>query len=171
MFLRNFLRRRALRRSLSKIPTAIIPITDIRSAAVLLDASDPSHEDCVRAVQTYFRSVGVKVRIIYTYLEKREKDFVPPVDRNATLFLEDLDWCGRPSLQKLSFIAGPESDLFISLSGENSYIAQFISSWFPARFKIGRFPLPVFDIVLDGREGQSQAEVFRSIENLFTQIK
>jgi hypothetical protein len=171
MFLRNFLRRRALRRSLSKIPTAIIPITDIHSATVLMDAADPSHEACAQAVQNYFKSEGVKVRIIYTCLKKLEKDFVPPVDRNATLFLEDVDWCGRPSLSRLSFIAGPESDLFISLTGEKTYLSEFIASWFPARFKIGRFPLSVYDVVLDGREGQSQTEVFLSIENLFTKIK
>lgn len=171
MFFCNHLRRRALRKFQSKVPTAIIPITDIRSATVLLDASDSSHEACAKAIQAYFKSKDVKVRIIYTYLEKLEKTDTPPADRNATLLRRDLDWCGRPSLQKLSFITGSDSDLFISLEGENTYQAEFIAYWFPARFKIGRFPLPVFDIVLDGREGKTQAEVFQSIEDLFTKIQ
>jgi hypothetical protein len=171
MFFCNYLRRRALRNSLSKIPTAIIPITDIRSATVLLDASDPACEACTKAVQAYFKSVNVKVRIIYVYLEKLEKDATPPVDRNFTLLRRDLDWCGRPSLSKLSLIFGPETDLFISLEGKNTYQAEFIASCIPARFKVGRFHLPVYDIVCDGTESLTQTEVFRSIEDLFTKIK
>ena len=171
MFFCNHLRRQALHKFQSNVPTAIIPITEIHSATVLMDASDSSHEACAKAVQAYFKSRNVKVRIIYTYLEKLEKTDTPPADRNATLLKRDLDWCGRPSLSKLTFISGPESDLFISLMGEKTYPAEFIATWFPARFKIGGFPLKVFDIVLDGREGQSQGEIFRSIEELLEKIR
>ena len=171
MFLCNYLRRRALRRSLSKVPTAIIPITDIRSATVLLDAADPSFEECERRVRAYFRSRSVSVEVIYTCLSKLDRGGEAPVDRASALLLQDLDWYGRPSSQKTASLAGSQTDLFISLCPEKNYPAEYISYCIPARFKMGRFPLPVYDVVLDGREGQSQTEVFRSIEDLFTKIK
>jgi hypothetical protein len=171
MFLCNYLRRRALHKSLSKVPTAIIPITDVRSATVLLDAADPSFEECERNVRAYFRSRSVPVKVIYTCLSKLGKDAPVPADRASALFLKDLGWFGRPSSQKISSLAGAQTDLFISLCTEKNYPAEYISHCIPARFKLGRFPLSVYDIVLDGREGQSQTEVFRSIEELFTKIK
>ena len=148
-----------------------MPIADIRSATVLLDASDPSFEECDRSVRAYFRSCSIPVKIIYTFLLKLDKDATAPVDSASALLLQDLDWCGRPSSQKISSLAGSQTDLFISLCTEKNYPAEYISHCIPARFKLGRFPLPVYDIVLDGREGQSQTEVFRSIEDLFTKIK
>lgn len=170
MFFCNYLRRRALRRSLSKIPTSIIPITDIHSATVLLDASEPGFEDCAATVREYFRSRSVQVKMIYLYLSRLEKGAESPVDGASALLHQDLDWCGRPSESKISAIAGSETDLFVSLC-RKSYPAEFISSCIPAHFKVGCFSLPVYDVVLDGREEQSQKEVFRSIEDLFTKIK
>jgi hypothetical protein len=171
MFFCNHLRRRALHKYRSKVPTAIIPIGKIHSATVLMDAADYTHEACTKAVQAYFKSKNIKVRIIYVYLEKYGKSDLPPADRNAILFKRDLNWFGRPSISKLSFISGPETDLFISLVEEKTYQAEFIATWFPARFKIGCHPFKVFDIVLDGREGQNRSQVFHSIEELFEKIR
>ncbi|MDO4827282.1 MAG: hypothetical protein Q4B16_06965 [Bacteroidia bacterium] len=170
MWICNHLRRMALRRAASKLPTAILPLSLIRSATVLLDASESSFEECERRIRAYFSQLRIQVKIIHIYLEKLDKDAAAPVDGTQALLLRDLDWCGRPSASKIRSLDLSATDLFISLCGD-SYPVEFISSCIPARFKIGRFPLAVFDVVLDGRQGQTQEEVFLSITELFTKIK
>lgn len=170
MWICNYLRRRALRRAASKLPTAILPLSLIRSATVLLDASEPSFEGCEGRIRAYFSRLRIQVKFIYIYLEKLDKGAAAPVDVTQALLLRDLDWCGRPASAKLRSLAGSGTDLFISLC-EDSYPAEFLSCSIPARFKIGRFPIASFDVVLDGRQGQTQEEVFISITELFTKIK
>ena len=53
-FLKNYFRRRSLRRHACNEPTGIVPLGEVRTVAVFLDAEDPSFESCRQELQAFF---------------------------------------------------------------------------------------------------------------------
>ena len=160
-FLKNSFRRRSLRRHACNEPTGILPLGEVRTIAVILDAADPSFEDCRQALQAFFSEHKMKGDLFITGTD----------DKNRK---KERNWFGQPSREIISRLQDMRADLCISLLRDASFPVEFMVKCTPARFKIGRVQLPgsPFDLVVSDPSGQalSQLESFRSIRQMLEKI-
>lgn len=160
-FLKNSFRRRSLRRHACNEPTGILPLGEVRTVAVILDAADPSFEDCRQALRAFFSEHKMKGDLFITGTD----------DNNRK---KEQNWFGQPSAQIISHLRDMRADLCISLLRDASFPVEFMVKCTPARFKIGRVQLPgsPFDLVVSDPSGQalSQLDSFRSIRQMLEKI-
>jgi len=177
-FIKNYYRRQYLRRFASDIQTGIMPMSKVRSAATLIDVQDPHFDELKAAIQAFYREYGlngVKGEILFFDLRKVESKERLLTGVQTTLLARDLNWCGRPSREKINTLQSAEYDLFISLIPGKDFILEFTAKACNAHFKIGRTQLPgnTFDmIVSDPSDRQlSPLESFTAIKSYLTKIK
>jgi len=125
-------RKIALRRHESLVESCILPLSEIKRATVFVDSSDPDSDPTRKAVQDFFSSKGISVKIICPQKW-------------------DINWHGF-----LKQYDDSEPDLFISLAYYENFAAEYASRCSTARFKIGRRQLEgnVFDVVIYNPEDQ-----------------
>lgn len=160
-FLKNSFRRRSLRRHACNEPTGILPLGEVRTVAVILDAADPSFEDCRQALRAFFSEHKMKGDLFITGTD----------DNNRK---KECNWFGQPSREIISRLRDMRADLCISLLRDASFPVEFMVKCTPARFKIGRVQLPgsPFDLVVSDPAGQalSQLDSFHSIRQMLEKI-
>ena len=156
---RTFFRRMALRRGRSTVPTALLPLTKVRGAAVFVDTTDPGEdtERVCHAVQQFFDYNGIPVLILC------------PAKR-------DVNWRGFLRKRVRGTRETRKEDLFISLAASpDNFAAEYESRCSAARFKVGRCQLPgdVFDLVVSVPENgeTSQLAVFSAIKDYLNKIR
>ena len=155
--LRDFLRRRALRRGRSTAPTSLLPMSAVRSAVVFVDGTAGGEDPAVaaRLAQRLLADRGIDVQVLCP--TKRE-----------------LDWLGR---LKPAQGAPAGGDLFLSLAASpDCFAAAYAAACSTARFKAGRCALPsgIYDLVVASprQEGpDSQAEAFTAILEYLDKIQ
>ena len=152
-------RRMALRRGRSKVPTNLLPLKKVRSAAVFVDTTGGEDPTAVRrAVQQFFEYQGIQVLVFSP--EKR-----------------DLNAIGRMKNRLRGSHRHPrQEDLFISLAASpENFAAEYEARCSTARCKVGRFqyPDPVFDMVVSAQAGNepSQSAAFSAIKDYLTKIR
>lgn len=154
--LKRLVRRHALRKHASKVPTGILPLDRIRRAVVYIDASTQAVGVLSDQVREFFAGRGIELRI----LSPQPKD---------------LNWYGR--MRRPGRNAGPDEaeDLFISLAAPDSFSSAFAAVSSPARFKVGRVQLPggTYDLVIKDRRDvcESAIIVFKTMTQLLNQIQ
>lgn len=143
----------ALRKNRSKVKTAILPLSRIKKAFVLLDSSEPDYGRALKSVKEFFGGHGIEVGI----LAPGKKDF---------------DLLHRI---KKKYRTNRDEDLFLSLYPINRFEAEYEAKCSGAKFKVGRYPFrePVFDLIVHNRENEypEQWEAFESIKDLLEKIK
>lgn len=143
----------ALRKNRSKTRTAILPLSCIKNAFVLIDRTEAEYELAEEMAKEYFRSKGIEAIVLAP-------------DRR------DLDLLGRI---KRKLRSGQQEDLLISLYPVNRYEAEYEAKCSGARFKVGRYPLEkaIFDLIVSNRENEfpKQWEVFESMKDFLEKIK
>lgn len=163
-----------MRHYMNTEPTGIRSIGEISSAAVLINAEDPSFNACRNSVLSFFRGNGIKIELFFLDFSKIDSGERLLTSVNSTILQKDLNWFGLPAKEKRDLILGETYDLFISLYNDDDYTSDFISSSIRARFKIGRRQLPgqIFDIVMNdpAEEPLSEADVFGKIITLLESI-
>ena len=152
-----FCRRRVLRRDRSTVPTGLLPLPQVGSAAVFVDAAEEDAASVCGQVQAAFDRLGIPVLILCP-----QKG--------------DLNLLGYPRKRVRSASAPRQEELFISLSGSpECFAAAYEACCSPARFKVGRCPLPdgVYDLVVTppGDAGAGQAEAFSAIMEYLDKIR
>ena len=100
-FIKNIFRRRYLKRWGSASATGLMPLSRIHSAAILIDAEDKDCDDCKAAVLAYFRNKGIKANIFFFDFSKKSEEDLQITSLNNTILKKDLNWCGRPSRDKM----------------------------------------------------------------------
>lgn len=154
--LKRLVRRRALRKHTSTVPTGIVPLDRIRRAVVFIDPSTQAVGVLCDQVRSFFAGKGIPVRIL------------SPQPR-------DLNWYGRMRRSYLAPGADEAEDLFISLVAPDRFASAFAAVASPARFKVGRAQLPggTYDIVIKDREDvcESAIIVFKTMTQLLNQIQ
>jgi hypothetical protein len=64
-FLKDFFRRRSLRKNSSTEPTGIKALRDFKSAVVFVDVEDTSFDECKGAVMSFFRENNLRGDIFF----------------------------------------------------------------------------------------------------------
>lgn len=143
----------ALKKNRSKTKTAILPLSCIKKAFVLIDRTDPEYELAKKMTEEFFKGKGIE--LVVSAPDKRE-----------------LDLLGRI---KKKFRSDRQEDLFLSLYPANRFEAEYEAKCSGARFKVGRYPFDeaVFDLIVRNRENEfpKQWEVFESMKDFLEKIK
>lgn len=173
--IRDFLRKRSLRRYRSQEPTSLLPLSSIKTVTALLDSEDTSCDDCKILLQNFFRENGIKGEIFFLDLSKLGSGERLITSITGTILRKDIGWYGQLSKEKTAQLSQAGCDLFISLVNSGDFVVEFISAVCPARFKAGRVSLPsgIFDLVVSDPSGRSlsQAEAFTAMKTYFDRIK
>ena len=128
-FLKNYFRRRSLRRHACNEPTGIVPLGEVRTVAVFLDAEDPSFESCRQELQAFFSENNLNGDFFITDITKKG-------------LKKEYNWFGQPTAKTISRLQGMRADICISLLRDASFPVEFLVKCIPSRFKIGRIQLP-----------------------------
>lgn len=151
-------RRITLRKCASKVPTGLVPLSEIKTVTVYIERNslDWSVTEC--KVHRFFEGKGIQVETVM-------------------MNSHDVDWLGRSRRsQSRKSIEGHE-DLLISLLPVNSFALKYCAVSSHAKFKIGREQIRknVFDLVVSDRTGDddegSQIAVFDYITELFSKLQ
>ncbi len=196
MFKKIF-RKRRLKKDRSDIATGLIPLKEIHSAAVLLDAAETGWAACAEKIKQFCKDSGIVLTMLFTDLRKPGKGVIMESDREQTIRRRDINWFGRPDLKKAALLTGKPVDLFLCLADNDSYCIEYLAKSAKARFKIGRRPFDgdPFDLIVaeslpdtdrepegqeqtDGgaqerknTEGSIVEEIFRTITDIITKIE
>ena len=135
---KNFFRKRRLRKDGSTIPSGFIPLDEIHSVAVIIDASEPGYDTCLGCIRNYCSRHRMSLSVLFMDFRKFSSKVRMTTDRASTVTRRDLNWFGRPDLRKAYIVTGKPVDLFICLANDSSYCTEYLSKAAKARFKIGR---------------------------------
>lgn len=173
-FIKNIFRKRYIRRWGSTVKTGLMPLSHLHSAVVFMNADDKNSDECKEKVLAYFKSKEIKADLFFFDLSKKSKDERQITSLNTTILRKDLNWCGRPSRDKLSQMMQINAELFISLLDNDDFPIEYMAKCSTSKFKIGRRQLcgRTFDLVIEdspaGSYSQSEAfgEIIRYLESI-----
>ena len=150
--IKNFLRRRKIRKNASTIETGLMPVEKISVVNAVIDVQETGFDSLKELILAWGRKKGIKVNIYFFDLRKLKKGEQLLTGIDKTFLRNELSWIGTPSLDKAGPIIHEESDLFISLVDSSEFPIHFLSSCAKAKFKIGRknYDGDPFDMVFHG---------------------
>ena len=174
-FLKDFFRRRSLRKNASSEPTGIKPLREFKSAVVFVDVEDTSFDECKGAVMSFFRENNLRGDIFFFDFRKLNDGERLITSITNTVLKKDLNWFGRPSLEKVNRMLECNSDVFISLMDMTDYPLQYMAKCSKASFKIGRKQLTgnTFDMVISDPKDTplTQVQIFDAIKTYLNKIQ
>ena len=175
--IRNFFRKKRINKYASDVPTGLVPMSEIRTATVVIDVEEPGFDVLKEDIMAWGRATGVKVSIYFFDFRRLGKDELLLTSITNTILKKELDWAGMPDISKVGPLMYEPSDLFISMVDNHDFPIEFIARCAKARFKIGRhdFEGHPFDMVLTGGETadlRSEArQIFTAITEFITKIR
>ena len=151
---KNFFRRRKIRKYSKAIPTGLIPLSDISTVNVIIDVEESEYDILKENILAWGRSLGLKVNIYFFDFRKLGQEELLLTSITTTIIKKELDWIGTPEISKVMGLMGEKSDLLISLIDNGDFPIDFISKCTKARFKIGRHDYPghAFDMIISGSQ-------------------
>lgn len=174
-FIKDIFRRRYLKKSASATATALLPVQNITSVSVIIDTEDTGSDECKEKVVAYFKALGIRTSIYFFDFSKKGEDERQTTSLNNTILRSDLNWCGRPSAEKLSMLVQEDSDMLLSLVDNADFPIEYMAKCSPSRFKIGRRQLlgRTFDLVVEDSPSQafSPLQAFSEITRYLDTIK
>ena len=168
-FVKNFFRRRKIRKFASQIETSFLPIEDIATINAVIDVQETGFDQLKEDLLSWGRRKGIKVNVYFFDFRKLKKGEQLLTSIDKTFLRKELSWIGTPSLGKAAPILMEESDLFISLIDNGDFPIDFISKCAKARFKIGRYAYDgdAFDMIFHGGAREElRGDVCRIFEEL-----
>ena len=173
--LKDLFRRHSLRKHASTVPTGILPLREVRSAAVFIDVEDQDFDACKRDIQAFFRQYNLKGEIFFFDFRKLTSGERLITSITTTVLRKDLNWYDRPSKEKVNLLLNGQPDLFLSLLPRTPFPLAFMAAASPARFKVGREQLPgdILDLVVKDPSGKAltQREALNAIITYFDKIQ
>ncbi|MBR5836054.1 MAG: hypothetical protein IKY66_07810 [Bacteroidales bacterium] len=175
--IKNFIRRKRIEKYASNVATGFIPISEIRTASVVIDVEEPGFDVLKEDILAWGRSLGIKVNIYFFSFRRLGKDELLLTSITNTILKKELDWIGMPDPGKLTQLFDEPSDLFISMIDNSDFPIDFLTRCAKARFKVGRHEYDghPFDMVLMGGETaelRSEArQIFAAITEFLTKIR
>lgn len=151
-FVKNFFRRRKIRKFASPIETSFLPVDKISVVNTVIDVQETGFDQLKEAMLSWGRKKGIKVNIYFFDFRKLKKGEQLLTSIDKTFLRKELSWIGTPSLGKAAPMFLEESDLFISLIDNGDFPIDFISKCVKARFKIGRYAYDgdIYDMIFHG---------------------
>lgn len=174
-FIKDFFRKRSLRKHSSTVPTGILPLDKIHSYVAIIDVEDQSFDTCKTAIMNFFRAHNIKGCVFFQDFRKIGSEDRLITSIQTTITRKDLDWIGRPSRYKLNVLEEQAPDLFISLVRNPDFAIEYMARTSKAKFKIGRAQMDgnLFDFIICDPEGKnvSQLDSFTAIKGYLTKIQ
>lgn len=154
--IKNFFRRRAVRRYSRAIPTGILPLSEISSANIVIDVEETEWDTLKEDILAWGRASGIKTAIYFFDFRKLGKNELLLTSIQTTVSRRDLNWFDMPSYSKIAGLVEEPCDLFISLIDTADFPVDFVSRCSAARFKIGRraYPGHCFDLLISGKQNE-----------------
>ena len=174
--IKDFFRKRALKKFISTEPTSLLPLSDIKTANVVIDVEEPGYDILKDDILAWGRSAGIDVNIYFFDFRKLGKDELLLTSISTTIIQTELNWYDMPSPSKVGMLFREESDLFISMIANSDFPIEFVSKCAKARFKIGRYPFEghVYDMTMAGSEVEElrsdSREIFAAITDFLKKI-
>jgi hypothetical protein len=173
----RFFRNRKLRKFASDLPTGIIPLTEIKTANVVIDVEEPGFDLLKEDILAWGRANKVKVNIYFFDFRKLGKDEILLTTIDKTLLRSGLDWMKTPNVEKIAPLIEEKSDLFLSMIDNGNFPIEFMSKSARARFKVGRkaFDGHAYDMVVLGASTEDlrsdSREIFKEFTTFLLKIK
>lgn len=175
--IKGFFRARKLRKYASDLPTGIIPLSDIRTANVVIDVEEAGFDLLKEDILAWGKATDVKVNIYFFDFRKLGKDELLLTTIDKTLLRSGLDWIGTPNVEKITSLLEDKSDLFVSMIDNGDFPIEFMSKCARARFKVGRraFAGHVYDMMVLGAGNEDlrsdSREIFKGFTDFLLKIK
>lgn len=166
---KDFFRKRKLRKHISTEPTSLLPLSQIKTANVVIDVEEPGFDLLKEDILAWGRAAGIEINIYFFDFRKLGKDELLLTSINTTIIKKELNWFDMPALEKVTMLSNEKSDLFISMVANGDFPIEFVSKCAKARFKIGRFPFEghAYDMTM---EGSAVAELRSDSREIFAAI-
>ena len=150
--IKNFFRKRKLRKFISTEPTSLLPLSKIKTANVVIDVEEPGFDVLKEDILAWGKAEGIDINIYFFDFRRLGKEELLLTSINTTILKKELDWMGTPEFSKVGALMYEPSDLLISLIDNGDYPIEFLSKCSKARFKIGRYPFEghAFDMIIVG---------------------
>jgi hypothetical protein len=175
--IKDFFRKRALKKYISTEPTSILPLSKIKTANIVIDVEEPGFDVLKEDILAWGRANGIEVSIYFFDFRKLSKDELLLTSINTTIIQAELNWYDMPSESKMRMLTNETSDLFISMISNSDFPIEFVSKCARARFKIGRYPFEghVYDMTMAGSEvaelRSDSREIFAAITDFLKKIQ
>lgn len=174
--IKNFFRRRAVRKYSRAVETGILPLSEISSAHFIIDVEEAEWDMLKEDILSWGRATGIKTAIYFFDFRKLNKNELLLTSIQTTIARKDLNWYGMPSLDKVAGLIEDSCDMLVSLVDTDDFPIDFVSRCSSARFKIGRkaYPGHCFDIIFSGKGGEGlrsgSCQVFAGIVEFLGKI-
>lgn len=174
--IKDFFRKRALKKFISTEPTSLLPLSDIKTANVVIDVEEPGYDILKDDILAWGRATNIDVNIYFFDFRKLGKDELLLTSISTTIIQSELNWYDMPSPSKVGMLFREESDLFISMIANCDFPIEFVSKCAKARFKIGRYPFEghVYDMTMAGSDVEElrsdSREIFAAITDFLKKI-
>lgn len=173
---KNFFRKRKIRKLGRAVPTGLYPLSDITTINVLIDVEEVGYDTLKDEIFAWGKAHGKNLNIYYFDFRKLGKNELLLTSIQTTVARNDLNWFGMPEYSKVSALIEEPSDLLISLVDNGDFPVDFVAKCSAARFKIGRkaYPGHCFDLICSGKQEEGLRtgghEVFQAITEFLNKI-
>jgi hypothetical protein len=175
--IKDFFRKRKLRKFISTEPTSLLPLSAIKTANVVIDVEEPGFDILKEDILAWGRSEGIDVNIYFFDFRKLSKDELLLTSINTTIIKKELNWFGMPTPAKVGELFREKSDIFISMVANGDFPIEFVSKCARARFKIGRYEFEghAYDMIMAGSAVEDlrsdSREIFAAITEFLKKIQ
>lgn len=122
-----------------KVKTQIAPFDSLRSAVILIDATDPDWGQARIKSSVFYKVYNIKGENWYIDLSKRDKDDPLATPLEKSILREDAKWRrGLPATERLGRLIEETPDILISLFKTMNPQVERIFSESKAKFKVAR---------------------------------
>lgn len=153
--------------------TGLIPLSQIRAMAAVLDAAGNGLEESREAIMRFCRANKIELTVLYV-------DFgnAGTTCSDDTILSRDLNWYGCPSKEKAGTFLGKRFDCFICLSDSGRFCIEYLAKAADARFKLGIRAVSddPYDVIVTPPTGSieggtSQKDLFLTMKGIIEKIR
>lgn len=151
--IKNFFRRRKIRKYSRAVPTGLLPLSEATVVNVVINVEEAGYDILKDKITAWGRSTGLKVNIYFFDFRKLSKDELLLTSIQTTIARKDLNWYDMPAYETVAGLIEGPGDILISLIDNSDFPIDFVSKCSCARFKVGRkaYPGHCFDMIYSGK--------------------
>lgn len=170
-FIKEHFQEKALRRDSWTEDTGLLPMSEIRTATILMDADIWAFNECMETISNWLRANDIRGDFHFFDFRKLEKDELLLTSIQTTILRSNLNWYDCPDRSSILLTEQP-SDLFISLVKNGDFPNRYMSACAKARFKVGVDPYPgnPYDLVVSASEDSPTVKLFEKMTQVLSQL-
>lgn len=137
LLIRYLIRKARIKEYFDTKETGFLPMSQIRSAVILLDGTSEGCTSAGEKLKKFFSSCNVSVTLMYLDFRRKSKTVIRYSPAEETIYSRHISWTGVPKIKKFHSLLTTEFDLMINLVENSGFTVDFLSKSLKARFKIG----------------------------------